>query len=296
VIARDRFGLSAALTTPFGPDGSIDVPRLVGHVRWCLENGCTSVTAFGTTGEGTSIGISGREEVLRALADAGIRGGNVVVCVAAPAVQDAVAQANRAFAFGCRGVLLTPPFYFKGIAEDGLFAWYGLVLESLGPAARDIILYNIPSVTQVPLSVELVGRLKNAFPGIVSGVKDSSGDWTYTQQLLAAHGDLSVLIGDERYLAEGVRRGGQGAISGIANVCPAALLPLAVHGQGDQRIDRLVDEVLRYPVIPAVKTLVAHRTGDTAWLRVKPPLMGLTTPEAERLTSVYDRLFTGGGA
>lgn len=296
MIARDRFGLSAALTTPFGPDGSIDVPRLVGHAQWCLENGCTSVTAFGTTGEGASIGISGREEVLGALADAGIRGGDVVVCVAASAVEDAVAQANSAFAFGCRGLLLTPPFYFKGIADEGLFAWYGLVLEGLGQAARDIILYNIPSVTQVPLSVELVGRLKEAFPGIVSGVKDSSGDWTFTQQLLAAHSDLSVLIGDERYLAEGVRRGGQGAISGIANVCPAALLPLAEHGQGDERINRLVDEVLRYPVIPAVKTLVAHRTGDTAWLGVKPPLMGLATAEAERLTSLYDRLFTGRGA
>ena len=146
------------------------------------------------------------------------------------------------------------------------------------------------------LKSELVGRLKEAFPGIVSGVKDSSGDWTFTQQLLAAHSDLSVLIGDERYLAEGVRRAGQGAISGIANVCPAALLPLAVHGQGDERINRLVDEVLRYPVIPAVKTLVAHRTGDTAWLRVKPPLMGLATTEAEQLTSLYDRLFTGRGA
>jgi 4-hydroxy-tetrahydrodipicolinate synthase len=292
VTARDRFGLSAALTTPFGPDGSIDLPRLVRHARWCLDNGCASITVFGTTGEGASVGMADREQVLLELSSAGIPAGAVVVCVAASAAQDAVAQAHRALAFGCRGLLLTPAFYFKGIADDGLFAWYGLVLEGLGGAARDVILYNIPSVTQVSLSVDLVARLKHAFPGIVTGVKDSSGDWSYTQQLLAAHSDLSILIGDERYLAEGVRRGGEGAISGIANVCPSVLLPLAVQGQDDERINRLVDAVLRCPVIPAVKALVAHRTGDPAWLAVKPPLVGLTTSEAERLASVYETLFT----
>lgn len=290
-LSADRFGLSAAMTTPFQPNGAVDLPRLADHARWCLAKGCTSVTVFGTTGEGASIATSARGKVLEALAGAGIEGRNVVFCMAASAVEEAVDQGRVALDFGCRGLLLTPPFYFKGVSDEGLFAWFSQVLNALGPAARGVILYNIPSVTQVTLSIELIGRLKEAFPGIVTGVKDSSGDWDYTQRLLAAHGDLAILIGDERYLAEGVRRGGQGAISGLANVCPGALLPLAVDGQGDERVNRLVDEVLRHPVIPAVKTLVAHRTGDAAWLTVRAPLVRLSESGRETLSSAFDALF-----
>lgn len=287
----DRFGLSAAMTTPFRPDGAVDLAKIAEHARWCLENGCSSVTVFGTTGEGASIATSARGRVLEALGAAGVGGRDVVFCMAASAAEEALDQGRMAHDFGCRGLLLTPPFYFKGVSDEGLFSWFSQVLEALGAAARGVILYNIPSVTQVPLSIELIGRLKQAFPGIVTGVKDSSGDWDYTQRLLAAHGDLAILIGDERYLAEGVRRGGQGAISGLANVCPGALLPLAGDGHGDERINRLVDDVLRHPVIPAVKTLVAHRTGDASWLTVRAPLVTLPAASRDQLCSAFDGLF-----
>jgi 4-hydroxy-tetrahydrodipicolinate synthase len=289
----ERFGLSAALVTPFDRSGSIDLVRLTDHARWCLENGCTSVTAFGTTGEGTSIGNAEREQVLDALAAAGLARESLVFCVAASAVADAVVQGRMAADFGCRGLLLTPPFYLKGVTDDGLFAWFSAVLETLGAAAGGVILYNIPSVTQVTVSVDLIDRLKAAFPGVVTGVKDSSGDWTYTQALLAHHSDLAILIGDERYLAEGVKRGGQGAISGLANVFPQALLPLVRDAQGDERINRLVDAVLGYPVVPAVKALVARRTRDDAWLTVRAPLVELLAADAEQLGSSYERLFNG---
>ncbi|RDI59131.1 dihydrodipicolinate synthase family protein [Microvirga subterranea] len=289
--STDRFGLSAAMTTPFRSDGAVDLAKLGDHARWCLENGCSSVTVFGTTGEGASIATSARGRILEALAAAGVEGRDVVFCMAASAVEEALDQGRLAHDFGCRSLLLTPPFYFKGVSDEGLFSWFSQVLEALGPAARGVILYNIPSVTQVGLSIELIGRLKQAFPGIVTGVKDSSGDWDYTQRLLAAHGDLAILIGDERYLAEGVRRGGQGAISGLANVCPGTLLPLARDGNGDERINRLVDDVLRHPVIPAVKTLVAHRTGDASWLTVRAPLATLPKAGQDRLCSAFDGLF-----
>lgn len=284
------------MTTPFLSNGAIDFPRLTKHARWCLESGCTSVTICGTTGEGASVGTSGREQIIGALAGAGIEGRSVVVCIAASSVHEALVQARMAADFGSRGLLLPPPFYFKGVSDDGLFSWFSQVLEKLGAAARGVILYNIPSVTQVALSVDLIGRLKQAFPSAITGVKDSSGDWEYTQRLLAAHQDLAILIGDERYLAQGVRRGGQGAISGLANVCPQALLPLARDGQEDQRINGLVDEVLKYPVTPAVKALVAHRTGDPAWLNVRAPLLAITANDAARISAAYDRLFAAEAA
>ncbi len=292
-VSADHFGLSAAMTTPFRSTEALDFSRMAEHAKWCLSNGCTSVTLFGTTGEGASVGTSDREQVLGALAGAEIDGNDVVYCVAATSVHEALAQGRMALDFGCRGLLLTPPFYFKGVTDEGLFSWFASVLEKLGPAARGVILYNIPSVTQISLSVELIGRLKKQFPGVVTGVKDSSGDWEYTQRLLDSHRDLAILIGDERYLAEGVRRGGQGAISGLANVCPEILRPLATDGQGDERINRLVDHVLKHPVTPAVKALVAHRTGDGAWLNVRAPFVQLPTADAESLGSLYDDLFKG---
>ena len=290
-VPAGYFGLSAAMATPFHSNEALNLSRMAEHAKWCLSNGCTSITIFGTTGEGASIGMSGREQVLGALAGAGIAGSDVVYCVAATSVHEALAQGRMALDFGCRGLLLTPPFYFKGVTDEGLFSWYASVLEKLGSSARGVILYNIPSVTQIPLSIELINRLKEKFPGVVVGVKDSSGDWEYTQRLLDRHQDLAILIGDERYLAEGVRRGGQGAISGLANVCPDALRPLAMNGQADERINRLVDEVLKYPVTPAVKALVAHRTSDAAWLNVRSPFLRISAADADRLGSIYDQLF-----
>lgn len=135
------------MTTPFHEDGAIDLARWVDHARWCLQQGCTSVTAFGTTGEGASVGMSGREQALGALAGGGIAPRDVVYCVAASSLHEAVNQARMAYDFGARALLLPPPFYFKGVTDEGLFAWFGQLLGKLGGSARDIILYNIPSVT-----------------------------------------------------------------------------------------------------------------------------------------------------
>lgn len=293
---RERFGLSAALATPFSADGGIDLSRAVVQARWCLGEGCSSVTLFGTTGEGSSIGEADRADLLAALKGVGVGGDRIVGAIAAASVADAAAQMQQMLAIGCKALLLPPPFYFKGVSDEGLFAWFAQLFGRLGGAARDVLLYNIPSVTAVPLSVELIGRLRDAFPEIIVGVKDSSGDWSYTQRLLAAHRDLAILIGDERYLAEGVRLGGEGAISGLANVCPRRLRPLVDEGQDDPRIAALVEAVLAHPVIPAVKALIAHRTADVVWCGVRPPLMPLGSGDVERLAARYDTLFAAAAA
>lgn len=288
----DRFGLSAALTTPFRADGAVDLAGFAAHARRCLEAGCDGVTAFGTTGEGASIGLAERAGMLEALAGAGIDGRRQVVAgIAAAAIADAAAQGRMALEAPCRGLLVAPPFYFKGVGEDGLHRWFAGLIEALGGAARDLILYNIPAVTGVELPVPLIGRLKVDFPGIVIGVKDSSGDWGYTASLLAAHGELAILIGDERHLARGVQNGAQGAISGLANVCPQALRPSAAAGVEDPRIIRLVEELLRFPVTPAVKALVAHHYRDPAWLAPRPPLAALDKAGAEHMARAFDALF-----
>ena len=291
---RSRFGLSCALATPFGADGAIDVTRFAAHARSRLSTGCSTVTAFGTTGEGASIGAAAREKALAGMRTAGIdMARQVVVGVAASSVEEALAQAHQAALFGCRTLLLAPPFYFKDVGDDGLIRWFAPVLEALGREGQRAILYHIPSVTMVPLSQALIEELKRQFPGTVFGVKDSSGDWSYARELLSRHTDLAILIGDERRLAEAVRLGAEGAISGLANFVPDLLLPLVDAGRDDARVTRIVDELLKYPVIPAVKELLGHALGDRTWCSVTPPLEALSRDEAARLTAAFDAIAMG---
>jgi 4-hydroxy-tetrahydrodipicolinate synthase len=285
-----RFGLSCALALPVNQDFSINYARLGNHAQRLLQTGCTSVTVFGTTGAGASVHLREREHILDTLSAHGADFRRQVVGgVAAASIEGAAEQARLILDRDCRAVLLTPPFYFKNVTDEGLYRWFSQVFEKLRQP-RDIILYHIPSVTQVPLSIALIGRLKAAFPEIIFGVKDSGGDWSYTESLLRAHGDLILLIGDERHLAAGIQLGAQGAISGLANVCPEILRGLIASGEENPRIVELVDEVLKFPVIPAVQALIAHTQNDPPWLNVRPPLTPLAEPDIASLIDAYRRL------
>ena len=287
----EKFGLSVALATPFEISGEIAVDTMITQAKQSLAAGCSSVTLFGTTGEGSSIGTQERERILGAFLDAGIEPRKIVMGVLVDAAEDAAAQAGYALSRGVRNILLAPPSYFKNVSDDGLFKWFSAVFVILGDKARDIIVYNIPSVTMVPLTVSLIGRLRTAFPTVVTGVKDSSGDWPFTEALLKAHGDLIILIGDERHLAKGVRLGGQGAISGMANFLPAEVKLMAEEGRDDVRVEDFVAELLKYPVTPAVKVMVARQTSDDVWLAVRPPLISISGEGQERLALAFDSLF-----
>lgn len=289
-----RFGLSCALALPLNEDGSIDYRLLVTHARSCLAGGCSSVTVFGTTGEGASISLAERAKMLGALLAAEIDPHKEIIGgIASASIGDAVEQITILIESGCGRVLLVPPFYFKGVRQDGLYEWFARVLEKIAGNVLGVILYHIPSVTQVPLSVDLISRLKAAFPGVITGVKDSGGDWPFTESLLAAHADLSILIGDERHLAPAVRLGASGAISGLANLFPAVLLPLVERGKDDSRVADLITAILKYPVTPAVKALLSHRSQDNRWLKVRPPLVQLSDEEVKELGAAYDALFPG---
>ncbi len=289
VVDQKKFGLGCALATPVTASGKIDTARLVAHAQWVLSQGCDIVTAFGTTGEGASFVLKDRADVLSAFSRSGIAPAQTVLGVMATAIEDAADQARLAYDAKCRGILLTPPYYLKGLDEEGLYAWFAELFETLGSKARDIILYHIPSVTAVPITVGLISRLTKKFPGVVLGVKDSSCDWTNTHALLSNFAtSLAILVGDERDLARAVREGGQGCIAGLANIAPDLMLPLVRQGREEPRVNQLVNEIGKYPVLPAVKSLIAHRTGDKAWLTMRPPLVALDAARAERLAAACD--------
>jgi 4-hydroxy-tetrahydrodipicolinate synthase len=283
-----RFGLSAALSTPFDAKGEIDVARMVAHAQWCLANGCDSITLFGTTGEGASSGLAARDCVYDAMLKAGIKPRTqLLATIVASSVEDAAEQAKAALDLDFRGLLLTPPFYFRAADEDGIFRWFAHLFEKIGPKARDMFAYHLPSVVGVALSPALIGRLKREFPGVVVGVKDSSSTWANTAALLEQHADLMILVGDERDLARAVRNGGSGAISGIGNIAPAIVRRAACDGVDDPRLKPMVDAVCSHPVLPAIKAIIAHQKNDAAWARTRAPLQALDPAASAALLKAY---------
>lgn len=292
-MRTNRFGLSVALATPFAEDRTIDLPRLVAHGRQSLADGCSSLTVFGTTGEGASLGLNERQRALGALVGAGIGSASqLVVGIAASSVEDAIAQGRAGLMLGCPNFLLTPPFYFKDASEEGLFDWFAAVLMGLGPNANNVILYHIPQVTSVGLSMDLIDRLKKAFPRQVGGVKDSSGDWNNAQALLERHGHLHILIGDERLLARAMTLGASGAISGLLNFAPDLMQPL-LDGIEEPRVNAIVETVLAYTVTSAVKALVGLRRNDpVAWSRMRAPLNSLGEADVRKLGAAIDAIRT----
>jgi 4-hydroxy-tetrahydrodipicolinate synthase len=275
--ADGQFGVSTALLTPFAASGAVDSALLAAHAARMLEEGARSVTLFGTTGEGASIGMAERREVLRAVLAAGCAARDVILGVSACAVEDAAAQVSDGVGAGITRFLALPPFYFKAPDEDGLFDWYRALIAR-APAEARFILYHIPQLSGAPLSVGLVARLAAGADGRVIAIKDSSGDWDNAQALIAGQ-TLPVLVGDERLLHRAVAIGAAGSISGVANLHAARLKRIVETGEEDGALSALVDRIVALPVIAALKAAMAERSGDPAWERLRPPLTPLA-PEA----------------
>jgi 4-hydroxy-tetrahydrodipicolinate synthase len=290
-----RFGISAALTTPFTRDGAVDGARVAAHAQRCRERGCTSVTVFGTTGEGPSVAAAERDRTAAELVAGGLPAAALVEGVIACSVAEAVHATARALARGSRAVLLAPPFYFRGAGDDGLFAWYAEVFRGVGPRLRDILLYHIPSMTGAALSPDLVGRLRRAFPDAILGVKDSGCDAAATLALLEAHRDLVILVGDETYLGRACAAGAAGSICGLANLVPEAVIRAAEDGRDDQGIAELVRALAPLGFVPMLKALLAAEQGDPDWAIVRPPLTAAAPAAAEAIRVLVDRLHAPAG-
>ncbi|OSQ40296.1 dihydrodipicolinate synthase family protein [Thalassospira mesophila] len=285
------FGISAALTTPFTAAGNVDNDLLVRHVQHVLEQGCTSVTLGGTTGEGPSLSQAEKVSAHNAMTAAGVPADKIVFAIIESSLPNAVACAREAADLGSSHILLAPPFYFKGVADDGQLAWFRTLLNEIATSGLKVILYHIPQVTAAPVTPDMVAELKKDFPTLITGVKDSAGNWENTEELLKRFADLDILIGDERLLAKGVALGAAGAISGVANFRPDLLTAILAGKPTDARLPELVEALLQYPVTPAVKALVGHLGNDQSWLAARAPLARLAPAQYQALAQRYDELF-----
>jgi 4-hydroxy-tetrahydrodipicolinate synthase len=237
---------------------------------------------FGTNSEANSLSTGEKLDLLNYLVESGIDQNQLMPGTGCCALTDSVRLTTEAVKLGCRGVLMLPPFYYKGVSDEGLYASYSEIIERVGSSNLKIYLYNIPPIAQIPLSVSLIDRLVKQYPDTVVGVKDSSGDWDNTKKLLdSGWNNFRVFCGSETFLLENMRNGGAGCISATANVNPAAINHLyqnwhtSTAAQLQTELDQTRQLFQQFPMIPALKSTVANYAQDENWHRVRPPLLPL---------------------
>lgn len=293
-MSKARRGIYAAAVSPFGNEGRLERGKLISYCQHLLgTGGCDGVAPLGTTGEGTSIAMADRLALPGDFAEAGIAPDQVIFGTGAPSLPDCVALTRAACDAGYVNALVVPPYYYKSPSDDGLFTFYARLIELVGRDDLRLYLYHFPQMSQVPLSTDLVTRLRDEFGPVVAGLKDSSGDFEQSRAFVEATGgvaeDFDIYPSSEAFLWQGLDIGTAGIISGSTNVT-APIVQAARHAAEGPEREAAMSAVRaaratasKYPLMAGMKTAEAWRSGDADWLRMQPPLVALTDEQKTAL-------------
>jgi 4-hydroxy-tetrahydrodipicolinate synthase len=289
-------GVLSPVVTPFKDDLSPDPERFVQHCRWLLSQN-VNLAVFGTTSEANSLSVEEKISLLDQLVDAGIESSRLLSGTGHCALTDTVKLTAHAVSLGCAGMLMLPPFYYKDVSDDGLYRSFAEVIERVGSDDLRVYLYHIPPIAHVGIPPHLVERLVTQYPKTVVGIKDSSGDWDNTDALLQLGlDDFRVFAGSETFLLQNMRGGGAGCISATANINPAAIHELYENWQSEKAetmqadLDAVRSTVQKYPMIPALKSILGNLRGEAQWETVRPPLLALADDQKSKLLDALHEL------
>ena len=287
-------GLWPALLTPLDASRNIDLPVLAEHACQLLAQGCTGVTPFGTTGEGPSFSVAERQTALEGLVNGGVQAERILASTSCAALPDTVALTRHAVQLGAQGCLVLPPFFLKGVPDQGVVDYYTQLVEAVDDSRLRLVPYHIPQVSGVPLSHSVIETLLARFPGLVVGLKDSGCQRETSLAFAAAFmSRLQVWVGNEPDLQTLAGRGARGAVSGVGNIAPRLVQRLiqgaaSPSGERDARdVHELLGILGGYGLTAAFKSTMALLTGHDGWRRVRAPLVALEGAAHERLAAQW---------
>jgi len=304
-MIKERFsGVLAPVVTPFKKDLSPDTERFLDLCRW-ITSQKANLAVFGTNSEANSLSVKEKINLLEKLISSGISGDSLMPGTGCCSISETVELTKLAVSLGCRGVLMLPPFYYKGVTDEGLFTYFSEVIERVNDEHLSIYLYHIPPISQIPLSSTLVNQLVSKYPEVVAGIKDSSGDWNQTESFHKLNlPNFRIFCGSESFLLKNMQVGGAGCISATANVNPLAINELFknwAHPDAElqqSKVNKIRNIFQRYPMIPALKDAIALHSGDKEWSRVRAPLIPISKNQSDALRNelkaasfVMDELF-----
>ncbi len=286
----ERFtGVLVPASTPFTPDLQADGARFNAFCRWLLDEGADGLAIFGTTSEANSVGLQDRMRLTEGVVEAGVPAAKLLPGTGTCALSDTVMLTRHAVELGCGGVLVLPPFYYKNPSDDGLFASFAEVIERVGDARLQLYLYHFPQMAGVGIPLSVIERLVKAYPDQVAGLKDSSGDWSNTEAVIRNFPSLHTFPSSEARAVDALKIGGAGCISASANINVRAIRALIDVWDKPEMEERnkavsAVRKVMEgYPIIAAVKAVLAHYSGDDAWETLAPPLTKLSAGQKAAL-------------
>ncbi len=282
-------GVFCAALTPLTADLAPDHARFTAHCRRLLEEGCDGIALLGTTGEANSFSTGERQALLEAAVSAGIAPDRLLPGTGVTALTETVALTRHALSLGITTVVMLPPFYYKGVTEDGLFASYAEVVERVADPRLRIVLYHIPQMSAVPITFPLIERLRARYPGVFTGIKDSAGDLAHMEALVERFPGLAVLAGADPLMLPLLKQGGAGCITATSNLVAAELAFVFRHfadparaaevEAAQARVVAARNRVSRFAQIGSIRTLLGERYGEPGWRRQRPPLVPLSAEE-----------------
>jgi 4-hydroxy-tetrahydrodipicolinate synthase len=286
-------GVFCASVTPVTAVLAPDHAAFVAHCRQLLEQGCDGIALLGTTGEANSFSGSERKALLEAVVASGLPAERLLPGTGVAAWTETVELTKHALSLGVTRVVMLPPFYYKGISDDGLFAVYAEIAERIGDSRLQVVLYHIPQFSAVPITFPVIERLRARYPTTFVGIKDSSGDLANMTAMVERFRGFSVLAGADPLMLPLLRRGGAGCITATSNLVASDLAFIYRHHAekahaaeveaAQARVVAARSRVSQFAQIASIKTLIARKTGHTEWKNVRPPLLPLTETEAAQL-------------
>lgn len=293
-------GVFSASATPILADGTPDHATFAAHARALLGEGCDGIALLGTTGEANSFSLGQRIALVEKVIEAGIEAKRLLPGTSQTNVVDTVTLTRHALEAGVAASVVLPPFYYKGVSDEGLFRFYAEVIEGVKSDSLRVVLYHIPPIAQVGISLELTRRLLDTFPGIVVGVKDSSGKIESMQAFASAFENFSVLAGADPFMLPLLKSGGAGCVTSSSNLIAKHLrvvfdnwFDLARTAEVDNaqaRINAWRDLSNAYVQLPTIKAMLAKRRSHDGWMRVRPPLVELTPDEIAKVWAKMEEL------
>lgn len=285
-------GIYAAVVTPTDQAGTILIEPYMRHAKWLLANGCHGLGIFGTTSETNCFSVAERQSALESYIAGGLDPAGMIVGVGCCARADTVALSKHALAAGVKRVLVMPPFFYKNNSDEGLFRAIAEVIDDVADSKMELYLYHFPQVSGVPVTKGVIERLLKHYPNTVKGLKDSSGDWNHTSDLIQSFPGFAVFSGADNHLLDNLKAGGAGTISAAANINAAANRvvfdafqagDIAAAEAGMPSVSRVRTALAKLPLIPALKSYMASCWPDESWSNVRPPLSGLSPEQTSEL-------------
>ena len=285
-------GVNAAVPTAFNTDGCANSKLTAAYCRYLLEHGCTGLALLGTTGEANSIGIQSRKRLLTEIVEAGIPVSSLLPGTGMPSIEDSIAITTHAAELGCSGALILPPFYYKNPSEEGVVDFYRKVVDGTKGKIK-IFLYHFPQQSAIGITRSMIRRLLDEYPGVVCGIKDSEGNLSKTKEFIDSFKDdaFSVFTGDDKNILTVLDAGGAGSITATTNITSELAATISGNASREEKVvaqqtlARIREAIGNYPTIPAIKALVAARTGIPEWAQTLAPITQFAEADTRILLS-----------